>query len=107
MANAQQPMQRTRHIDIKKFAILDWVEQDLMILKTIKTAENAADGMTKPLARQLFSRHVDTIMGRRIPEYALQSNPVLLELTCSSEINNNAIHYSSSPYRTWGGERRT
>ncbi len=33
-------------MDIKKFALLDWVEEDLMILQSIKTAENAANGMT-------------------------------------------------------------
>jgi len=77
MANAQQPTRRTRHMDIKKFALLDWVEQDLIILKSIKTAENAADGMTKPLAKQLFYRHADTIMGKRVPTYVLRSNTSL------------------------------
>ncbi len=33
MANAQQPTQRTRHVDIKVFALLDWVERDLLILR--------------------------------------------------------------------------
>jgi uncharacterized protein Yka (UPF0111/DUF47 family) len=42
-------------MDIKKFALLDWVEQDLIILQSVKTAENAADGLTKPLAKQLFT----------------------------------------------------
>jgi hypothetical protein len=74
MANAQQPTRRTRHMDIKKFALLEWVEQDLLILTSIKTAENAADGLTKPLTKQLFYRHRDTIMGRRVPEYAVRSN---------------------------------
>jgi hypothetical protein len=41
-------------MDIKKFALLDWVEQDLLKLRAVKTAENAADGLTKPLAKQLF-----------------------------------------------------
>ena len=77
MANAQQPTRRTRHMDIKKFALLAWVEQDLMILKTIKTAENAADGMTKALHKQLFARHADTILGRRVPAYVQRSNPRL------------------------------
>lgn len=77
MANAQQPTRRTRHMDIKKFALLDWVESDLIILRDIKTAENAADGMTKILGRQLFVRHADTMMGRRIPDYVLRSNPSL------------------------------
>jgi hypothetical protein len=74
MANAQQPTRRTRHIDIKKFAILDWVEQDLLLLEAIKTSDNAADTMTKSLGRQLFYRHTDTIMGRRLPTQLLRSN---------------------------------
>jgi hypothetical protein len=73
MANAQQLTCRTRHMDIKKFALLEWVEQDLMILKTISTAENAADGLTKPLTNQLFFRHADTFMGKRVPHYVLRS----------------------------------
>lgn len=73
MANAQQPTRRTRHMDIKKFALLEWVEQDLLILKSIGTAENAADGLTKPLAKQLFFRHADTILGKRVPDYVLRS----------------------------------
>ena len=28
MANAQQPTRRTRHMDIKHFSLLDWVERD-------------------------------------------------------------------------------
>jgi hypothetical protein len=30
MNNAQKPTPRTRHIDIKHFALRDWVEQDLI-----------------------------------------------------------------------------
>jgi hypothetical protein len=68
MANAQQPTRRTRHLDIKHFALLDWVERDLILLKTISTSDNAADAFTKPLSKQLFYRHYDTFMGRRIPK---------------------------------------
>jgi hypothetical protein len=63
MANAQQPTQRTRHMDIKHFALLDWVEQDLLQLQHISTHDNAADAMTKPLTQRLFHRHRDTYMG--------------------------------------------
>jgi hypothetical protein len=69
MANAQQPTRRTRHIDIKHFSILDWVERDLLILQAISTHDNAADAMTKCLPRILFYRHFDTYMGRQIPNY--------------------------------------
>jgi hypothetical protein len=61
-------------MDIKKFALLDWVEQGLMILKSIKTNDNAADTMTKSLNKQLFYRRVDTIMGRRLPKRLIRSN---------------------------------
>jgi uncharacterized protein Yka (UPF0111/DUF47 family) len=64
-------------MDIKKFALLNWVEEDLIILRSIKTAENAADGMTKPLAKQLFQRHSDTILGLRVPDYVKRSNKEL------------------------------
>jgi hypothetical protein len=54
MVNAQQPACRTRHMDIKKFAILNWVEQDLLVLHSISTNNNAADNLTKSLGKQLF-----------------------------------------------------
>ncbi len=62
MANAQ-PTKWTCHINIKYFALLDWVEQDLRILEAISTHDNAADAMTKALTKQLFYRHFDTFMG--------------------------------------------
>jgi hypothetical protein len=63
MANAQQPTKRTHHLDIKYFSLLDWVEQDILILQDISTHDNAADALTKPLAKQLFYRHTDTLLG--------------------------------------------
>jgi hypothetical protein len=69
MANAQQPTRRTRHMDIKHFALLDWVEQDLLVLEHIKTSNNSADAMTKTLNKSLFYRHYNTYMGLRIPAY--------------------------------------
>jgi hypothetical protein len=44
-------------MDIKHFALLDWVEQDLLILEAVRTHENASDAMTKTLRKQLFYRH--------------------------------------------------
>jgi hypothetical protein len=32
MANAQKPTSRTRHMDIRFFALSEWVERDLVIL---------------------------------------------------------------------------
>jgi hypothetical protein len=50
MANAQKPTPRTRHIDIKYFALSDWVERDLIILEWIDTSINLAKYLTKTLS---------------------------------------------------------
>jgi len=80
MANAQQPTRRTRHMEIKHFALLDWVEQDMVILKHINTSNNTADTMTKTLSKNLFYRHYDSYMGFRIPKHCaketLAPNPM-------------------------------
>jgi hypothetical protein len=65
MANQQQASNRMCHINVKH--LIDWVEQDLMLLAEIKSPENCSDAMTKTLVRILFYCHNDTIMGRRIP----------------------------------------
>ena len=69
MANARQPTRRTRHMEIKHFAIQDWVERDMIVLEYIMSPENSADHFTKPLARTAFYKHSDVIMGRIPPEY--------------------------------------
>jgi hypothetical protein len=70
MANAGKPTTRTRHIDIKFYAIQEWVERDLILLKRIDTSINMADHYTKPLPRILFYRHNDFNMGRVPPTYS-------------------------------------
>ena len=74
MANAQQSTRRTKHVDVKKFALLDWVEQDLVIMKRVKTSDNAADGLTKSLGRILHYRHFDYIMGHHKQQYTDKNN---------------------------------
>jgi hypothetical protein len=70
MANAGKPTSRTRRIDIKFYAIQEWAERDLIVLKRIDTAINMADHYTKPLSRILFYRHNDYNMGRVPPTYS-------------------------------------
>lgn len=70
MANAGKPTSRSRHIDIKYYALQEWVERDLIILQRIDTALNMADHYTKPLPRILFYRHNDYNMGRVPPTYS-------------------------------------
>ena len=69
MANAQRPTKRTRHMDIRYFTIQQWVAEDLLCLKRIDTDDNYSDSMTKALGRTLFYRHMNFVMGRKIPEF--------------------------------------
>ena len=70
MGNAQKPTTRTRHIDIKYFALCDWVERDLILLDRIDTSINLADHLTKILSRILFHRHADYLLGHVPPKYS-------------------------------------
>jgi hypothetical protein len=69
MANASQPAKRTRDMNIRHFAIQEWVENDLIQLKRVDTTVNPSDTLTKPLQRILFYRHLDALMGRLRPYY--------------------------------------
>ena len=81
MANAQKPTKRTKHMATRHFALQDWVNTDLIILKRINTSDNYADAMTKALPRILFYRHMEYIQGKTISPYAKRHN----------------IHYSMCP----------
>jgi hypothetical protein len=70
MANAGKPTPRSRHIDIKYYAIQEWVERDLVILTRIDTSLNMGDHFTKPLPKLLFYRHRDFYMGHVPPPYS-------------------------------------
>ena len=69
ISQSQRPTKRVKHIDTRHFAVLDWVEKDLLSIQKIATSDNAADTLTKPLHRILFNRHTDTILGHRRPAY--------------------------------------
>ena len=65
-------------MDIKYFALQDWVESDLILLKDVSTSDNAADAFTIVLSMQLFHCHYDTYMGRRVPDYWRSTIPHLV-----------------------------
>ena len=65
---SRKPTERTRHIDIRYFAIQDWVHKTKDInLQHIPGKINPADDLTKPLGRVLHERHARYIMGHYIP----------------------------------------
>ena len=61
---------RERDIDIKYFALCDWVERDLILLDRIDTSINLADHLTKILSRILFHRRADYLLGHVPPKYS-------------------------------------
>ena len=57
-------------MNIRHFALQDWIDRDLSTLRRISTHDNYSDAMTKALARTLFYRHMNFIQGKIIPHYA-------------------------------------
>jgi hypothetical protein len=70
MGNAQKPMAKMHHIDIKYFALCEWVERNLIQLECIDTSINIADHLTKPLSKILFHRRANFILGHIPPKYS-------------------------------------
>ena len=99
MVNVQKPTtRRTRRMDIRYFALAEWVERDIMILEWVHTSINMADHMTKLLNRTLSYRHVNYIMGHISPiysscygEYSKQITPDLLHEHTVEDMDMDAI----------------
>ena len=65
--NANKPTGRSRHIDIRYFAIQEWKQQGHVRMEHIPGIINPADGLTKPLGFVLHARHARYIMGHYNP----------------------------------------
>jgi hypothetical protein len=66
---AGAPTKRTRHVDIRYFALLQWSETGQLTAESIPTAHNISDSMTKATGRIKFHQHADLYMGRQPPSY--------------------------------------
>eukprot|EP00957_Ditylum_brightwellii_P180894 13781018-Ditylum_brightwellii.AAC.1 len=63
MANNNKPNGCTRHINIKYFALQEWVAYGEVKLAHIRGVVNPADALTKALGWMLYRRHATRIMG--------------------------------------------
>ena len=63
IVNSCKPTERSRHIDIRFFAIQDWKTRGNIKLFHVPGATNPADDLTKPLGFVLHIRHAQYIMG--------------------------------------------
>ena len=76
MVTASAPTKRTRHVDIRYFALMEWAESGQLCARPIPTAHNISDSLTKATGRIKFHQHADIFMGRQRPHYAQQSRIV-------------------------------
>ena len=63
IVNHDAPTERTRHMDIRFFALQDWKREGSVILKKISGTLEVADAWTKPLGWILHHRHCRRAMG--------------------------------------------
>ena len=69
MVDAQAPTRRTRHVDIRYFALLEWSASGQLKAEAIPTDVNISDSLTKATGRIKFHQHADLNMGRTLPSY--------------------------------------
>lgn len=63
MANHGRPTERSRHIDIQHFALLEWCTNGDVQLASIPTTIQPADALTKACGSTLHYRHMGRLMG--------------------------------------------
>ena len=68
MSDSGKSTQQTRHINIQHFALLNWVERDLVRLEKISTKLNTADILTKSTPCIIFHCHNNIIIGKLSPQ---------------------------------------
>ena len=69
MVDAQAPTKRTRHVDIRYFALLNSSHTGQIKAKAIPTDANISDSLTKATGRIKFHQHADIFMGKVPPTY--------------------------------------
>ena len=67
MVDAGAPTRRTRHVDIRYFALLKWSDSGQLKAEAIPTDMNISNSLTKATGRIKFHQHADIYMGRVPP----------------------------------------
>ena len=99
-SNAQQPTKRTRHMDLKHFALLQWTEDELLYFPEVPTHLNIGDSISKPVSRIKHHEQNDILMGRRRPQY---SKPNSATTTKSSLFSTSSTDLPLPELRSVGG----
>ena len=67
--NSNKTTKQLRHVDIRFFSLLEWVQRGDMFLFQISTSDNPYDSLTKVLGLQLHHRHNATMLGKYKPSF--------------------------------------
>jgi hypothetical protein len=67
MINERKPTTNSRHIDIQYFAIQEWRQRGIIVMRHLPGVLNVADQATKALGWTLHSRHARRAMGHYRP----------------------------------------
>ena len=76
MATADGPTKGTRHMNTKLFVLQDWIKEEHVSTKELRTQYNLADQhnlgdqFTKAFRRIKFYEQTGITMGRRVPKYS-------------------------------------
>ena len=60
IANSDKATKRLRHVDLRYFAIIEWVQRGDLTLESISTELNPSDCLTKSLNPLLHHQHTTT-----------------------------------------------
>ena len=63
MTNIDRPTDRARHVDVRFFALQQWVEEKHVVLHRLPGIFNPSDSLTKALSWILHSRQTNRLMG--------------------------------------------
>ena len=98
MVDAGAPTKRTRHVDIRYFALLEWSETGQIKAEAIPTDANLSDSMTKATGRIKFHQHADLYMGRTPPHYV--PDPSQRSQPPTQRLHINTFHLLPIPLET-------
>ena len=64
MAKVHKYRPRTKHLNVKLHHFRDYIKQGKIILKSIKSIDQLADYLTKPVSEDILTRLRNLVMGR-------------------------------------------
>jgi len=57
LANNATTGQHTRHIDVRHHYVREYIENDIVVIRFVKSGDNDVDPYTKNTAKEIFEKH--------------------------------------------------